>query len=121
MPLSNIPIRAYKNWETFCVFFIPIVVGANLYLLIYVSINSKKNILTMLICVLCFLIPMEKRELNSSVHQYLNADYRCWQLRHADGGTLECGHDKGEIRNSATKEELISSPKSTLSLSTLRW
>lgn len=50
-----------------------------------------------------------------------DADYRCWQLRHADGGTLECGHDKGEIRNSATKEELLPSPKSTLSLSTLQW
>lgn len=74
------------------------------------AIQTRKN-LTIVICVLSFFSSNSNgEEKRVAFINTLTPSIAVWQLRPADGRTLECGHDKGEIRNSATKEELISTP-----------
>lgn len=88
--------------------------GANFYLLTYVFSNSRtKKFDHGNLCLETSLIPWGRIKSSPPVISILTPSIAVWQLRHADGGMLECGHDKGEIRNSGAKEELISTPSTS--------
>lgn len=75
MPLSNIPIRAYKNWEIFYVLLLLLWEPTSIYLLVSLAISKKKKIDYFNLCLVFSNTNGEK--IKSSVRQYLNAGYRC--------------------------------------------